>query len=1150
MLNLISQSRYNFRFSKKRDFFNLPNLPLLQPLPNLPVLSNKNVAVVAKDSKVNSTSFSRNHLNLFGLIFIFCKGFYKIEESVSYNTTKVLKIGNEIISSFKAINYRGYVSDNFKFNPMFELIKTHLTSMNVKTNDNHFGSNINTYSLWFNFLILNLYYVITKTILEAKELLETLEEEESDKLADLENLRKSLFSLLDPYLKMQVQKRGITIIQNNYVGFDTEYELKNQQRNLNNLLSIQTALQTRTIIKIPLYNTFDISYIHPLTSEITNYYKPKVKEWNSGGVKNNTVLELNLINNSLKICIESLRLAQHSDLYKLNSELITRFHNIENVNYFEDLKKDQIVFSLPLTKPKTYISFPTKEYSLEELVNTSNQESCEDFVNSWKSIKELLDLFSEVSLSKLTNWINKGQNKSRSRTTIQLDNEQKISITLVRNMYLCCHYNASDLSMLSDFEKYKSNLHIVAKSFVTLGKPLNFNSTNLYVRDTFLLAPAGSKSLDSLSKLYSSEGGKTKTVISQEDKENMGAFLLRDRKTFEEYAINDALITLKHSLAMEQFNFTIKKIGVPLTISSLGRKFVLEHWNEQYEKYFPYQITGDCLMGNSDEIQTPKGLFATGDVGLHMSYFIGNYKGGRNESFMYGCDNDTNWTDYDLTNAYTTAMTHLSLPNYNLGSVFEISKINELTPTQLLKGYWIFKGSFKFPQDVKYPSIPCYVDKTTTVYPLQGECLLTGPELLLARNQKCEFAFKSAYYIPPTEKEIKSGRFNLKIPVKPFQEIIQEVQSKRREYPKGDFMNMLYKELGNSMYGNIVRGMSNKKSFDTLSGKMIRVTATEISNPILASWTTAFVRSVIGECLDNIKRLGGKVVSVTTDGFITNLENLENKLLKLKEDEIPLLLLYRELRGDLTENNNALEVKSSGVGIISWKTRGQLGINSKIIAMTGFQSQGYTREELVTVLKQTLASKDKEFEYTQSSLRTAKDIYKKGGHVTQKIRDQKFRVLYDNRRCIVEPKHYQGWDMSNQIFDSKPLQNSLVCSKIRFLSKLAITIPYLKTMSNTKKTKYKSFIEVGVRNFVKGYLAEKPCFGLRGDEFKRYNDLISFIHGFSLTKDVKLSKQSISSLKQGKLILRPVTKTKENVAFAEYLHSKIPYFDKTSFLKI
>lgn len=45
-----------------------------------------------------------------------------------------------------------------------------------------------------------------------------------------------------------------------------------------------------------------------------------------------------------------------------------------------------------------------------------------------------------------------------------------------------------------------------------------------------------------------------------------------------------------------------------------------------------------------------------------MSYYIALYKGGRGgriESFMYGCDKDTNWLD--LTTANTTGMTNLPL---------------------------------------------------------------------------------------------------------------------------------------------------------------------------------------------------------------------------------------------------------------------------------------------------------------------------------------------------------------------------------------------------------------------------------------------------------------------------------------------------------
>lgn len=237
-----------------------------------------------------------------------------------------------------------------------------------------------------------------------------------------------------------------------------------------------------------------------------------------------------------------------------------------------------------------------------------------------------------------------------------------------------------------------------------------------------------------------------------------------------------------------------------------------------------------------------------------------------------------------------------------------------------MKGYLILNGSFKFPANTKYPSIPCYIDKTTTVYPLQGKALISGPEYVLAKSQKCKFTFSSAFHIPATEIKKTVGFVDVSIPVQPFYKIIKDIQIKRREYPKGHFMNALYKELGNGIYGNVVRGISNKKSFDTKSGKMFRVSGTELSNPILASWTTAFIRSVIGECLHNISKVKGKVVSVTTDGFITDIPNLEERLLTLNDSEIPLLKLYKRLREALTDScdsSQALELKNNGVGIIS-----------------------------------------------------------------------------------------------------------------------------------------------------------------------------------------------------------------------------------------
>jgi len=53
--------------------------------------------------------------------------------------------------------------------------------------------------------------------------------------------------------------------------------------------------------------------------------------------------------------------------------------------------------------------------------------------------------------------------------------------------------------------------------------------------------------------------------------------------------------------------------------------------------------------------------------------------------------------------------------------------------------------------------------------------------------------------------------------IQPLHNIIKEIQRLRKETPKGTIMNLLYKEMGNSIYGNVVKGMSNKKNFDTLT---------------------------------------------------------------------------------------------------------------------------------------------------------------------------------------------------------------------------------------------------------------------------------------------------------------------------------------------
>lgn len=45
-------------------------------------------------------------------------------------------------------------------------------------------------------------------------------------------------------------------------------------------------------------------------------------------------------------------------------------------------------------------------------------------------------------------------------------------------------------------------------------------------------------------------------------------------------------------------------------------------------------------------------------------------------------------------------------------------------------------------------------------------------------------------------------------------------------------------------------------------------------------------------------------------------------------------------------------------------------------------------------------------------IRSAKDIFNKGGHVTPVFKDQKIIMYHDNRRQIIEPEDFKGHDMS------------------------------------------------------------------------------------------------------------------------------------------
>jgi len=113
---------------------------------------------------------------------------------------------------------------------------------------------------------------------------------------------------------------------------------------------------------------------------------------------------------------------------------------------------------------------------------------------------------------------------------------------------------------------------------------------------------------------------------------------------------------------------------------------------------------------------------------------------------------------------------------------------------------------------------------------------------------------------------------------------------------------------------------------------------------------------------------------------------------------------FKKIRKILSDDDTGMELKNHGRGKLAWTTRGQIGIESRIIATTGFQHNIYPQKyDMLEILIETFQSESKTIEYIQSRLRSATDIFKKGGHVTMVYKDQQFRMHYDNKRVLEVP---------------------------------------------------------------------------------------------------------------------------------------------------
>lgn len=664
---------------------------------------------------------------------------------------------------------------------------------------------------------------------------------------------------------------------------------------------------------------------------------------------------------------------------------------------------------------------------------------------------------------------------------------------------IIAHFTAAEINSFSDYKEFVKNnnlggsIKMIQKSFVTT-KSFEYKYTSItshvkkarfLISDTWLMS--GKESLNNITK---GDEFKIKKINIGTHIKDMKNLLKTDKTLFDKYSIIDAYLTLEY---YQNFYKTLKKtFGVTsriITASSISEKVIKLELGDKFNDIF-----GKTLI-TKKELQPNGKLFTKSYLKLKkgISILSETYYGGRNETFCSGVSNGQEWGDYDLKSAYPTAM----LVMQDMDWEHRIGITNGDWHNIDFNDVGMITLKFKFKDDVPIPAFPIKDEETGgLVFVREGETTLPIPEVYMAwKNHYLDF---SGDENGNQKTEIITGYKFAKKDTLEFSKLITAKILNREKYKKGTQENTFYKLINNSSYGKITQGVDKKNNLNFFKSapendgdfnysdlEYNQQRESSMYNPGMAAFITGTIRAMVTEQMNCIEmNRWGKVLSVTTDGYMLNTKLTEDQITAL--NLLPYTRKVAEMRECMIGEKGVLELKhwtSPNAQNIAVKTRcywmndneanDTKDYSHTLVSRGGAQSQGGGKGSDADYMTNLLAKADNDTTIEIHSLNGAIDFLK-GKDLVSKNQTKTFNLDYDFKRL---PKISTAVDEEITYTDNGEIKKSL---RIKFE-----TVPH-KTYKEYEQIKhnYKTYLTVSNSKTINKVRTVKEL-----NEFLEYSNL-------------------------------------------------------------